>query len=430
MTRLLTGPDAGDLLGVALRPGRLLSWRARQVDHQPGKGCTAAYEARVRWPDGRDTHERMAACTGAMPAGVTVLDDGAERVGVWRFPYDPELPALAAAVDEVAVRALLDGFGLGGGAVRLAVRAYRPRRRAVIEAVGERGRLFLKVVRPGRVRRLHERHRMLVAAGVPAAPSLGHTTDGLLVLRGLPGRTLRESLREGGRDLPPGAAILDLLDRLPADLASGRRRRTWAEKAPHYAAVVGAALPSAAERAAALATAIGAESGRGDVVPVHGDLYEAQLLVAGDRVTGLLDIDTAGPGERLDDLACVLGHLSVLADLYRPQATVINRLGARYLGAFERVADPADLRYRTAAVVLSLATGPHRVQEPGWPSATRRRLDLAERWVASARSQADAVLGSARSQPVAVPSMKDSSSRRHGGLTAPVEAGSNTPKEE
>ncbi|MFC0528774.1 phosphotransferase [Phytohabitans kaempferiae] len=412
MTRLLTGPDAGDLLGVAVRPARLLSWRARQVDNQPGKGCTAAYEVRVRWPDGRDTHERMAACTGAIPAGVPVLDDGTEQVGVWRFPYDPELPALAAAADEHAVAELLDGFGFGGGPVRLTVRAYRPRRRAVIEAVGERGRLFLKVVRPGRVRRLHERHRMLVAAGVPAPPSLGHTPDGLLVLQALPGRTLRQVLRAGDPGLPSGQSIPDLLDRLPAELAVGRRRRTWAEKAPHYAAVVGGALPEVAERAAGLAGAIAAASGRGEVAPVHGDLYEAQLLVAGDRIAGLLDIDTAGPGERLDDLACVLGHLSVLAELYRPQATAINRLGARYLGVFERAVDPAALRYRVAAVVLSLATGPHRVQEPGWPAATRRRLDLAERWVASART------------------MNDSSSRGHAPLTGVAEAGSHTEKED
>ena len=38
-----------------------------------------------------------------------------------------------------------------------------------------------------------------------------------------------------------------------------------------------------------------------------------------------------------------------------------------------------------AAVVLSLATGPHRVQDPQWQDATRYRLELAERWVDSAR---------------------------------------------
>ncbi len=50
--------------------------------------------------------------------------------------------------------------------------------------------------------------------------------------------------------------------------------------------------------------------------------------------------------------------------------------------------DPADLRYRVAAVVLSLATGPYRVQEPAWEQATRDRLDLAEQWLVSARAVA------------------------------------------
>src|SRR5919106_738263 len=82
------------------------------------------------------------------PAGALVLGDGADRVAVWRFPHDPALPGLAAACDEAAVANLLDETGLGGGPVRLRTRAYRPRRRAVIEAVGSRGRLFIKVVRP------------------------------------------------------------------------------------------------------------------------------------------------------------------------------------------------------------------------------------------------------------------------------------------
>ncbi|WP_341854822.1 hypothetical protein [Brachybacterium sp. GPGPB12] len=47
---------------------------------------------------------------------------------------------------------------------------------------------------------------------------------------------------------------------------------------------------------------------------VHGDFYEAQVFVQDGRVVGLLDIDTVGPGRRADDLACLLAHLSVLAD--------------------------------------------------------------------------------------------------------------------
>jgi hypothetical protein len=58
--------------------------------------------------------------------------------------------------------------------------------------------------------------------------------------------------------------------------------------------------------------------------------------------------------------------------------------GARWLHEIERRRDPADLRYRVAGVAMSLATGPHRVQEHGWQQATSQRLDLVERWVDSA----------------------------------------------
>jgi hypothetical protein len=47
--------------------------------------------------------------------------------------------------------------------------------------------------------------------------------------------------------------------------------------------------------------------------------------------------------------------------------------------------DPIDLRRRVAAVVLGLATGPFRVQRDNWPSATLQRIEMAERWLTSAR---------------------------------------------
>jgi hypothetical protein len=292
------------------------------------------------------------------------------------------------AYDAGAVATLLRQIGLGDGPVELRLRAYRPRRRAVVEAVGSGGRLFLKVVRPARVEELHRRHRLLVDAGVPAPSSLGYTPDGLLVLQAVPGQSLRQALRRGGVPLPAGAAVLDLLDRLPAQLAEGAPRRSWSDRAAYYAAVVAAALPAQAGRASQLAAALVGPgtgwAGPGPLVPVHGDLYENQLFVHGGRITGLLDVDTAGPGDRLDDLACLLGHLSVLTQT-GPRSGEVGRLGARYLAAFEAVADPVELRHRVAAVVLSLATGPHRVQERGWPVATRRRLGLVEQWLDSAR---------------------------------------------
>lgn len=383
---LLTGAGAEGFLATAVAAigGTLVRWRARLVQHN-SSGAVVAYAVKVRRPDGSTHEETFAACTGQLPADTMVLDDGEDRVAVWRFPDDPALPGLVSATNADAVTALLADLGLGSGPVRLSVRAYRPRRRAVVEAVGSSGRLFIKAVRPDRVEALHQRHRLLVAHGIPAPHSLGWTTDGLLVLQAVPGRTLRDALRDPRSRLPTGGEINALLDRLPAEAAIGISRRSWLDRVGHYAAAVGTIVPDHAERAAGVGDAIAAEAGRGPTVPVHGDLYESQLLVSGGRICGLLDIDTVRAGDRLDDLGCVLGHLSVLAQLEPQHASTINRAGARYLAAFDRVVDPADLRYRTAAVVVSLATGPHRVQQPQWPATTRRLVELAGEWVGSAR---------------------------------------------
>jgi hypothetical protein len=145
---LLTGPDAGGLLGTALAAvgGEVCAWRIRQVS-LTGSGATATFLADVRWTDGSTTTELLAACTGDLPARAALLhrgDGDGERVAVWRVPHDPDLPGLAAAFDPPAVTRLLAELGLGGGPLRLALRAYRPRRRAVVEAAGPQGRVFLK----------------------------------------------------------------------------------------------------------------------------------------------------------------------------------------------------------------------------------------------------------------------------------------------
>src|SRR5690606_41270609 len=255
---LLTGPGAGEILRAALAPtgGKLLSWHPEQVDYQPGRGSTAGYRVRVRWPDRRVTSERLAARTGEPPAGSLVVGDGQHQVAVWRFPHDPYLPGLAAAFDPAAVAKLLASFRLGEGRVRLAVRAYRPGRRAVVEAIGPAGRLFLKVVRPTRGESLHRRHRLCTAAGVPVPPSLGHTEDGVLVLQALPGRTMRDALRSGTAAMPSPVDILALLDRLPPELAEAPPRPSWSARAGHYAEVIAGILPEHAAPARRLAEAI------------------------------------------------------------------------------------------------------------------------------------------------------------------------------
>lgn len=386
---VITGRSAGAALRAVVdaADGRLVSWRPSQVEHRGGR-VTAAYQAWVCWGHGgRPSEEMFGATVGEdMPSGVTVVTDGRTSIGVWRVPHDPDLPGLATAMDPDAVGRLWERFGVPGGRARVWLRSYRPRRRAVVEASAAGGRLFLKVVRPHRARELHERHRLLAEAGLPSPASLGWTDDGVVVLASLPGIPLRQALRSSDGPWPAPRELTRLLDRLPDTLLAGPGRPSWSDRADHYADQIATSMPELGPRVRAIADELERRLEAGPRTPVHGDLYEHQILVDNGRVSGVLDLDTAGPGDRADDLACVIGHLDVLAQVWPDRARVITTLRGDYLSHFDRHVDKRQLRLRAAGVVLSLATGPHRVQELGWRQATERRVALAEAWVARART--------------------------------------------
>jgi hypothetical protein len=99
----------------------------------------------------------------------------------------------------------------------------------------------------------------------------------------------------------------------------------------------------------------------------------------------LLDIDTMGPGRRADDLACMIAHLSTMQRMTAEQAVGLTRLIKLWLQVFDTRVDPAELRLRAAGVIVSLATGPYRSQEPNWQAETVRMIESA---VALAKSSA------------------------------------------
>jgi hypothetical protein len=385
---VLTGPGAGALLSaaVATAGGEVTTWSVRQVDHRPGRSTTVSYRASVRWPQGVRA-ETLGASLGrpddAQRPGVVALADGDRTAAVWMFQDDPGLPALRPLHEPRALARLLRDLRVpdAGGPARLQVRAYRPTRRAVVEASTPRGRVFLKVVRPDRVGALHARHALLADAGLPVPRPLGWTDNGLLALAPLRGTPMRDVVRDGGR-APSPAEVLELLDRLPAGVRGLPRRRSWSEGAGHYAAVIGIALPQEAQRAARLAAAVtDAVAGDPGDEPTHGDLYEAQVLLTGGRITGLLDVDSAGPGHRADDLGCLVAHLETLSLLRGWDAPRLRGYAREHARAYADAVGADALAVRTAGVLLSLATGPHRVQEAGWREATSRRLDAVERWL-------------------------------------------------
>lgn len=383
--RLLLGEGAGELLAAVASAagGKLASWRPRQVDHQPDRFTLVQYRTNVIWADGKTTSETFVAATGErIPrSGAAVFDDGENRVAAWRWTNDPFLPGLSDALDPTRVASLLDDLGIDGGSIQLRTRAYRPARRAVVEATGRRGRLFLKVVRPGKTKALHEVHRLL-APELPTPQSLGWTDGGVIVLTALPGETLRKALRSSSQPPPEPQAVTALLDSLPAQLVEHPPRRDLVSSAEHHAAVIGATVPSLTDRLGVLLDKISVtvDPTIAETVPVHGDLHESQLLVERGRITGLLDVDTTGAGLRVDDLANFCAHLSVLALMSeRPRHT--KRYGADLLAHAEQHHKPQQLRPRIAAAVIGLATGPFRVLESAWVHNTLRRLELAEEWL-------------------------------------------------
>jgi hypothetical protein len=370
--RLLLDDTACDLWPTVL-DGRLEALRVTGVTLQPDGAATVRYTAAVARPDGRETSEVLIATMSARG-----------DVAVWRWPRDPSLPALGWAASRSGVADRLAELGLGSGPVELRLRSYRPGRRGVVQVTTAAEDLFLKVVRPAAQPRMVELHRLLDGV-VPAPPLLATTDDGVLVLAGLPGTPMRALLTGDGHGLPTATELERVLDGLPAaaaGVASVGRRRTGdaLARVPDHATVLAMVADGLGPRLAALTAVLAAvDPGEHPAVPVHGDFYESQLLVDDGRVVGLLDVDTAGRGHRIDDWATLLAHLALL-ELILPGPTTVARYRAELERHVLRRWPAEQLRPRVAAVLVGLATGPFRVQQARWPEGTAARIALAEEW--------------------------------------------------
>jgi Ser/Thr protein kinase RdoA (MazF antagonist) len=416
-SELLTGPGAGGLLRSAVgnSGGVLHSWQLDHVDHRPGRSTKALYRTQVSWPelDGPQAPAREELFGASAHIGereknlyvaeqTLVMTDGDINVRVWRYPHDPWLPMLPqVCYPDIVGRTLADlGVSLGpdpSEPIAIDVVSYRPGRRAVLRASQGRAAVYLKVMQPHRSGEIVERHQRLLAAGVPVPEVLAHH-QGLVVLAELPGRPLARAVIDEGVAACRAEDLVALLDRLPASMYPLPLRPPWTDSVEFYAGIVSSAVPSLGPRLDALVREIreGLKSleHRMDVRPhdvVHGDFYEAQVFVSDGKVVGLLDIDTVGPGRRADDLACLLAHLSVLADygnagrIDRGMQERVEDAIRTWHATFEERVDPVELALRSAGVVLSLATGPHRQQEAAWEAATEAIVRVAEEWVAAAR---------------------------------------------
>jgi hypothetical protein len=383
----LLGPEAGEILAAALPDVDVETWSTTQVRYEPGRAITVQYRVVAHTAEGAHDATIVAAVGVDVPDGTSMLLSDGRAIAMWRFPDDPLLPGLGIAARPARAGELLEQIGLPAGTARLRTRAYRAGRRAVVEAVVAGSRVFLKVVRPGSVAGLQQRHEGL-ARSVPVPHSLGWSGEhGIVVLQAMPGNSLRRQLETTSAPLPAPAAVVQLLDRFTgppgARGVAGAHRR-----AEFHARLLRAVAPGLSDRINAIVAALAEIRERAPAVPVHGDLHVAQLLVDGSTIVGIVDVDTAGIGHRANDLANMVGHLATLSTV-SPAAARIDAYGAQLMAHFDRVVEPADLRRRVAGTILALATGPFRVQMEDWPRQTERRIALAERWLESADGTAN-----------------------------------------
>lgn len=352
-----------------------------QVTWRPGRSLTVRYRVTAR---GLLEGERQVVATiGDIPDGALVVQGPEGSVGVWIVPHDPRLPGLVSALDRGTVGELLRSLGAAEPVEGVRLRSYRPGRRAVVEVEARASSIFLKVVPPGEAESLHTRHRWLSEA-MPVPDSLGFSRQlGIVAMRALPGSSLRAVFKGRSPELPPPASIAALLDSLP-DPADDTQSPSPIARAARMAELLARIVPDAATKVEEILGEIGSEPG-GSRVPVHGDFHEAQILVRHKRPTGLIDVDGYGWGHPADDPATMLGHLDMVAPSC-PDPKTVRAFGHDLNRIWDRILDPVDLRRRTAAVVLGLATGPFRVQLANWPEATRNRIDSAVEWAESARS--------------------------------------------
>ncbi|MCA5892696.1 aminoglycoside phosphotransferase family protein [Isoptericola sp. NEAU-Y5] len=384
---VLTGDGAGDLLAAALAAdgARLESWAVHQVHARPGAETTVAYDV-VASRGGRTASEHLFATSaaarslgpavraGTLEQGVVRLDGDGRTVHVWRHPHDPALPGLAAGSTPFAVAQRLRALDPAVEVEHLETVTYRPLRRAVLRArtrgSGDPATVYVKVVRPSKVQDLVRRHALFAGAGLRGAATapavLAWSDDGVVLLAEADGPSVADHLASvpaarRATAVDP-AEILRVTAELPRDGVDLPRRPGWADRLDEYVAALPGVHPVDPARLAALAARVGrvvAARGLGPTVTTHGDLHAANLLLipGTSRVGSVLDVDTLGPGHRVDDLACAVGHLAVLPSLSPGAYDGAEHLLEAWLVAFGRVVDPAVLRARAAAVVVSLAVG-------------------------------------------------------------------------
>lgn len=314
---------------------------------------------------------------------VVRMSSGRGDLTFWEHPHDPGLVGLSRASIPESVQ---ETWGNGAALIDLETMAYRPLRRAVLKATFAQptGTIFLKVLRKD-AEILRHKHELLFRAGVPVPATIGPLVDGVVAIAQVRGMPLAQAIMDSRIRPISGGQIISLLTAFPAEIATMPSRPAWTDRLSWYAHAARTAIPGSAARIDALVARIERvleTAERGPLAPNHGDFYEANVFVENGLISGLIDIDSAGPGYLIDDLACFVGHLAVLPTLDERYAHVPRFVDeyledfADYLRLHGITVD--GLYARSAGIVLTLIAGARDEENPEWEKAALARLELAE----------------------------------------------------
>ena len=382
---LMTSPAMDDVLSLALTGDpeqRLPGFRSKlEALHPRGDiDVSGVFQITYDLPSADNpTTEFLGVTTSDVEGEVATVAHGDMTLRVWRHPADPGLPGLAAAYDPTTVDTWVDDAPL----TALETRAYRPLRRAVLLAMFGDHVTFIKVLPEKKAERLGQRVDMIHEAGIGPAV-LARPVPGVLMIDRAAGHSLADAIvawHTQPDQMPSPANLIELLDALPAEAVDLSSRPSWSDRFGFH--LIGATdqLPDQADRLNRLAERLQHHIDTADIgpiVPTHGDFYEANIFVEDGRATGMIDVDSLGPGRRVDDLACALAHLAVLPDLSPAHYPRVDELVQIWLDDFSTRVDPVALRARTAAVIVSLISGAPHDQAMARLAVAERFADLAD----------------------------------------------------
>ena len=419
---LLDGDRFGDW--VVERPGAppVTGVRCCYLRYKPGVRILARYQVTFgdgssgiahAWGVGDRARDKVAKAAALSPVDspgpASRLVSEAEGVVVDFFPVDRRIPALLDMADPARRNRLLsrrsprntDEFWSD-----FQLHSYKPERRFVGTLTDRAGRkLVVRGYAGGQFRTALRGTRAFSSGQTFRIPRLRGRSrkHRLLLTEWMPGRPLDAAAwveMDGGSRERLAHGIGQGLAELHAQVASPLRKRTPERESQGLRATarsVQAVLPKAGRHARKLSRRLkirlqhAAREGL-DHVPLHGDFHSGQLLMderAIHRHIALVDMDRAGFGDPLRDLATFVSHLEEDALGGRIPWEAVAEVEAALIEGYERSSHGICRRryaLQRSIALLRLAPKPFRLREKNWPTLTSSLVQRAESMLESPTS--------------------------------------------